>query len=128
MLATLSPTAVGASNAVLAGNVEAVGSVVATRGGRYDQITLYDASTGADLAELEVARGHRGFSVAGGDTHWVVFHVGQTISALSLDSDQVIRLATAMAFPLDLSVSGRQVAWAENINGHGRILALKLPS
>ena len=127
-LATLSGTAVGARNAVLAGNVEAVGIVVAGANGRLDQITLYNASTGADLAELEVAKGQSAFSVAGGDTHWVVFHVGRTISALNIDSHRVIRLATASAFPLDLSVSGRQVAWAENGHGRSRILAVELPS
>jgi hypothetical protein len=29
---------------------------------------------------------------------------------------------------VDVSVAGRRVAWAENINGHGRIRSLDLPS
>jgi len=42
-------------------------------------------------------------------------------------SHELLLLVTRAAKPLDLSVSGRQVAWAENIHGQGRIRTLRLP-
>ncbi|TML75514.1 MAG: hypothetical protein E6G12_09060 [Actinobacteria bacterium] len=92
-----------------------------------DQITLFDASTGTQLAVVRVGSGGH-FSVDGGDTHWAVFHIGRTISALNVHSHKVIRLARAAADPLGLSVSGHRVAWVENIHRRGRVRALELPS
>jgi dipeptidyl aminopeptidase/acylaminoacyl peptidase len=109
---------------VLAGEIAAIGSV----SGGVDRITLYNRSTAAQLAQVSVGTAKGSFSVAGADTHWVVFHRGTTISALNLSTHHNVILATAAANPLDLSVSGQQVAWAENIYGHGRIRALELPS
>jgi TolB protein len=108
----------------LSGNIAAVGSTAASGS---HEITLFDATTGTQLAVVQVGSGDGGFVVAGADTGWVVFRVGTTISALNASSHQVVRLTTAAAKPLDLSVSGGQVAWAENIHGHGRIRGLDLP-
>lgn len=108
----------------LIGNIAAVGTVAAG----VDQITLLDATTGRQLARVTVGKARGNFSVAGGDTHWVVFHRGRTISALNLTSHHVRRLTTAAANPLDLSVARRRVAWAENRHIHGRIRAVELPS
>jgi hypothetical protein len=77
---------------------------------------------------VQVGPNHGGFAVAGADAHWVVFNTGRAISALNTRSHHIARLATTATNPLDLSVSGRRVAWAENINGHGRIRTLELPS
>jgi TolB protein len=108
----------------LAGNGAAVGSTSASG---VHEITLFDATTGAKLAVVQVGAGDGGFAVAGADAAWVVFRVGRVISALNASSHQVVRLATAAADPVDLSVSGPGVAWAENIHGHGRIRGLDLP-
>ena len=113
---------------VLAGHIAAVGSFVGGVVGGVGQITLYDATTGAQLAVVQVGAGHGRFVVAGADTRWVVFRVGRAISALDASSHKVIRLTRAAATPVDLSVSGRRVAWAENIHGHGRIRTLDLPN
>jgi TolB protein len=109
----------------IAGNIAAVGS---TSSSGDHEITLFDATTGAQLAVVQVGAGDGGFAVAGADTGWVVFRIGKTISALSTSAHQVVRLTTAAAKPLDLSVEGRRVAWAENIHGHGRIRGLDLPN
>jgi TolB protein len=107
----------------LAGNVAAVGSTVSG----VARITLYDRTTGAQVAVVQVGPNHGGFAVAGAYAHWVVFGSGRTISALDVDSRAVVHLATAAnVTPLDLSVSGRRVAWVENFGGHGRIRALTL--
>jgi hypothetical protein len=36
-------------------------------------------------------------------------------------------LAVSQAAPIGLSVVGKRVAWAVNVHGHGRVLALTLP-
>jgi TolB protein len=107
----------------LAGNVAAVGN---TKPSGAHEITLYSASSGRRLASVRVGRGGH-FSVAGASEPWIVFQVARKISALNLSSKTILRLTTAAANPVDLSVSGRRVAWAENINGHGRIRTLDLP-
>jgi hypothetical protein len=110
---------------VLAGGIAAVPTVLT---GGVDQITLYQAFTGTQLATIPVGHATNGFSLVGADAHWVVFRIARTISALNVNSHQVDRLTTTAPNPLDISVSGRRVAWAENIHGRGRIRALELPS
>ena len=39
----------------------------------------------------------------------------------------LVRLAVAQVTPVGLSIEGRRVAWAENLNGRGRIRAVTLP-
>jgi len=72
-----------------------------------------------------VAAWVKGYSYGKNECSWTT-RVGTTISALNASSHQVVRLATAAVDPLDLSVSGRRVAWAENIHGRGRIRGLDL--
>jgi TolB protein len=108
----------------LAGNIAAVGS---TNPSGSHEITLFDATTGGRLAMVQVGTGNAPFAVSGADAHWVVFHVGRAISALNASSHQLVRLTTAPARPIDLCVSGRRVAWAENSNGYGRIRTMDLP-
>ena len=108
----------------LAGHIAAVETVVAG----VDKIALFDARTGKRLAVVRVGANRGQFAVVGADKHRIVFHIGRIISALNVHTHKVVRLAKAAANPLDLSVSGRRVAWAENINGHGRIRALQLLS
>jgi TolB protein len=109
----------------LAGNVAAVGTVSPSGA---DQITLFDARTGTQLAIVPLGPRQPHFSLAGADRHWIVFLRGETVWALSLRSRKVIRVAEPAGRPIGLSVSGRRVAWAENIHGRGRIRALELPS
>jgi Tol biopolymer transport system component len=115
----------------LAGKLVAVGSVAAG----IDRITLFKAATGARLSIVELGADHGDFAVVGADAHWIVFHLGAEISALNIHSRKVIALARAAtsrsgcaSLSRCFSVSGRRVAWAENITGHGRIRSLQLPS
>jgi TolB protein len=108
----------------LAGKIAAIGKVLSSG---TDQISLYNAHTGSPLAVVSAGRGTR-FSLVGANKHWVVFRAGHSISALNTQTHKILRLAKEPTHPLDLSVSGRRIAWAENPNGHGRILSLELPS
>jgi len=56
----------------------------------------------------------------------VVFRVGNSIRTVDLTSQAVKTIATATATPIGLSASGSRVAWAENVNGRGRIRAVTL--
>jgi TolB protein len=110
---------------VLAGHIAAVGS---TSPSGVHEITLFDTASGKQLAAVQVGASHGRFAVVGADARWVVYQVGRRISALNVTSHQVLDLTTAAAKPRDLSVSGRRAAWAENIDGHGRIRIIDLPS
>jgi Tol biopolymer transport system component len=110
---------------VLTGKIAAIESVSFSGA---DQITLFNAHTGTKLTNVIIGRWQPHFSLAGADKHWIVFHRRTAISALNIQTHRIIRLATASTEPLDLSVSGRQVAWAEKTNGRGRIRTLELPS
>ena len=110
----------------LAGNVAAVGSK--NPSGDHE-ITLFDATTGVQLAAVNVGgKLAYTFDIAGADSDWVVFHLDRTIFGLNVTSHQVVRLTRASAYPVGLSVSGRRVAWAENTNFHGRIRTFELPN
>ena len=115
-LAKLAPAPV-----VLAGNIAAVLNTAA------GQISLYNAFTGTQLASVAVANANN-VSLVGGDTQWLVFHIGRAISALNVNTHQIVPLTRTAPNPLDVSLSGHRVAWAENIHGHGRIRALELPN
>ncbi len=54
----------------------------------------------------------------------IVFRVGRSIRAVSVDSHGVRVLARAAAPPIGMSIEGSRVAWAENVKGRGRIRAL----
>lgn len=118
----------------LAGSLAAVctSNAQASRTGpRGDRITILDARTGAQVAAVPIGSGS---IVAGADEHWVVFSHGPLIAALNLRTRRVLDLARAAKLvalrgiysPLDLTVSGRRVAWVENLHGHARIRSLEL--
>jgi Tol biopolymer transport system component len=116
----------------LAGNVAAVANTTSSGA---DQITLFDATSGNQLAVVQVGTGQNPFTLAGADAHWIVFQAGTAISALNTSSHQIIRLHTAPGGLIDLSVAGRRVAWAENTTDlqrprqyHHRIRILELPN
>lgn len=123
------------TSASFAEHIAAVSGIAA---GGAARITLFEARTGAELATVQVGKSKDSFvsrdffSAAGGDAHWVVFHLGTKIAALDPRTHRIIRLAKAASTPLGLSVSGRRVAWAENISRGkgfaGRIRTLRLPS
>jgi WD40-like Beta Propeller Repeat len=114
------------TSAALAGNVAAVSGLLASG---VDQITLFDARSGAQLAVVQVGAGGDNYvSLVGGDAHWVVFRLGTTISALNVDNRRIVHVGRIPTRAVGLSVSGRRIAWAESSNGRGRIRALELPS
>jgi hypothetical protein len=54
----------------------------------------------------------------------IVFRVGRSIRAVGVETHKVTTLARAAAAPIGLSLEGSRVAWAENVNGRGRIRAV----
>jgi hypothetical protein len=88
-------------------------------------IERYDATTGALLGTTD--------DIAVGDTlsasgHTLVYAVGGgKIEALNLTTGALRVLGVSPRSPIGLSVVGKRVAWAVNLHGHGRVLALTLP-
>jgi hypothetical protein len=61
----------------------------------------------------------------------LVYAVSRTIRVLDLRTGRTSRAAVAAATPVGLSLSGRRVAWAENLRRgsffRGRVRAVTLP-
>jgi hypothetical protein len=58
--------------------------------------------------------------------HTIVYRVGRALRAVDIETHAVRPLARAAAQPIGLSLEGRRLAWAENLNGSARIRALYL--
>jgi Tol biopolymer transport system component len=88
-------------------------------------LTLFSAPSGKLLATVAVPGAKP--VMAGANARWVVYTTGtRTIRAVDLRTLRTTTLAVARRAPLGLSVSGRRVAWAENVAGGGRVVALSL--
>jgi dipeptidyl aminopeptidase/acylaminoacyl peptidase len=95
-----------------------------------DVFTLFDPHT-RRTTSVKLRDGYLAATLVGADSHWIVFKSGfksvTRLSALNLRTRRVSQLTELRVAPLDLSVSGRRVAWVENVAGHGRIRAIELP-
>jgi len=102
-----------------------VAAVVDELGDGTRNIERYDAATGALLGTT--------VGVAAGDSlsssgHTLVYTVGGgKIEAMDLATGALQVLGVSPKPPIGLSVAGKRVAWAVNVHGHGRVLALTLP-
>ena len=86
-------------------------------------IERYDPTTGALVGTTDVASGD-GLAVSG---NTLVYAVGTKIEAMDATTGAQRLLATSPAPAIGLSVAGKRVAWAVNVHGRGRVLALTLP-
>jgi hypothetical protein len=86
------------------------------------EILRYDARNGTFLGTSE------SLSAAATDlttsTGGIVFRIGSSIYLQRGRTSLLI--ARAAATPNGLSITGRRIAWAENVHGHGRIKAVTL--
>lgn len=88
-------------------------------------IERYDPATGALTGTTTGVAADNSISVSG-DT--LVFSVGGgKIEAIDANTGGQQVLAVSPGAPIGLSVAGKRVAWAVNVHGHGRVLALTLP-
>jgi hypothetical protein len=101
-----------------------VAAVVDELGDGTRNIERYDATTGALLGTTTGVAAGDSLSVSG-DT--LVFTVGGgKIEAMDAHTGAQRVLAVSPGAPIGLSVVGKRVAWAVNVHGHGRVLALTL--
>jgi hypothetical protein len=89
--------------------------------GSVRQIERYDARSGRLLASAQVASSARDLDVAGGE---VIFRVADEIQLFA--GGRVTTLGHASGRPVGLSIEGRRIAWAENVDGRGRIESITL--
>lgn len=87
---------------------------------RLEQFTIPNPSP---VASTAVPRTAADLSISSGG---VVYRVGAEIFLVRAGG-RPTRVWKASAGLIGLSIEGRRIAWAENIKGHGRILALTLP-
>jgi hypothetical protein len=100
-----------------------VGAVVDEAADGTRTIERYSTANGDSLGSTPVAAGDQ--LVADGNT--LVYAVGDQIEAMDATTGAQQVLATSPGPPVGLSLVGKRVAWAVNVHGHGRILALTLP-
>jgi hypothetical protein len=88
------------------------------------RIAWYSRSSGALAGSIPVSS-DASSSLAAND-HTIVYRVGLSIRAVDIETHAVRSLARAGSEPVGLSLEGRRLAWAENVNGSARIRALYL--
>ena len=98
---------------------------VLARSGKSDRVSWYDASSCATLGSTTVPEGAAPGLVA--NDHLAVFRVGRTLRGISLRTGKVRTLARATSAPVDLTLAGPRLAWAEN-RGDTMIMPLTVTS
>lgn len=102
-------------------------SMIVERPNGTKEIGRYNASTGkrllgmTGLGRIPLAATDLGASDAG-----LVFRVGSRIYFLGSHERTLRRVQQAQGTPIGLSIESRRIAWAVNIKGRGRIVALTL--
>jgi hypothetical protein len=86
------------------------------------RLAWYDTQSGKLLGSVPVAEGASPELSA--SDQLIVFRVGRSIRAVGVATHKVTTLALAATTPIGLSLEGSRVAWAENVNGRGRIRAV----
>jgi hypothetical protein len=84
-------------------------------------VDRYRVPGGELIDSTAVAANASDLSLAGADA---VFRSGRKIELIKAGSTTAVTLAVAAGEPIGLSVSGRRIAWAENLSRGGRIVAL----
>ncbi|MGZ4397870.1 MAG: hypothetical protein ACXVZ1_05565 [Gaiellaceae bacterium] len=98
----------------------AIAAIIQRPDGRYvDRFT----SSGKPIDSVEVPAGASDLCLAGASA---IFRSGRRIELLAAGSARSRTLATAAEQPIGLSTSGDRIAWADNVHGKGRILAVEL--
>ena len=102
-----------------------IAAVVDELGDGTRNIERYDPATGALIGTTTGVAADDSLSLSG-DT--LVFSVGGgKIEAMDANTGAQRVLAVSPRAPIGLSVAGKLVAWAVNLHGQGRVLALTLP-
>ncbi|MDX6486092.1 MAG: hypothetical protein QOF43_1245, partial [Gaiellaceae bacterium] len=94
------------------------------RGSHGVRLAWYARANGAPLGSVPVSVAASPELTA--SDRVVVFRVGRSIRAVDLGTRKVRVLAKAAATPVDLSLEGTRLAWAENLVSGARIRALYL--
>jgi hypothetical protein len=92
------------------------------RSSRGTRIAWFDALRGNLLGSVPVpsTTSH----ALGASDQLVVYRVGRVLHAIDLAHGEVRRLVQTETTPIGFSLVGSRLAWAENVNGKGRIRAL----
>jgi hypothetical protein len=121
VLATLDP--IGRARAVaLSANIA---TVLVEDGFRNKRLERYDATTGGLIGSTPVPSSVEHDLDAG--SHWVLFQLGRELHVLDTQTGGATLVATAARTPVDASMEGNRIAWAENAAGGGVVRALTLP-
>jgi hypothetical protein len=119
VLATIVP---GATPIALALTPGVLALLEQVKSGRH--LAWYDTATGALRGDVPVPADTSPELTA--NDQEIVFRVGRSIRAASVATRAIRTLTKAASTPIGLSLDGTRLAWAENVDGRGRIRALVL--
>ena len=86
------------------------------------RLAWYDPASGRDAGSVPVPAGTSPELSA--SSRAIIFRIGTTVRVVDVKTKKIRTVARAAAAPIGLSIEGTRVAWAENLNGKGRIRAL----
>ena len=92
--------------------------------GSSPHLQVRDLGTGEVRGSVPL-RGRWGWDISASGSD-IVYSIGRAIHALDATTLRSRRVAFAATAPIDLSIEGRRIAWAENARGRGWIKALTL--
>jgi len=87
------------------------------------RIQQYAVPSGTSLGGTQVAQGAQDLAVGSAGT---IFRIGSNVYLLGSTAQKPRRVWRSKAQPIGLSIEGRRIAWAVNLKGRGRIVALTL--
>ena len=85
-------------------------------------LSWYDTATGKLLHSLAVK--NTASPEIGVGTTAIVYRIGRAIKTVDMRTLHVHTVTTAAATPIGLSIAGDRIAWAEDVDGRGRIRAV----
>ena len=97
---------------------------VLTRSAGTTLLSWYDPTSGNELGSVTLPAATAPELSAGDGA--LVFRVGRSIRTVDTTTKSVRTIAKAAATPIGLSIAGKRIAWAENLDGRGRIRAFTL--
>ncbi len=87
-------------------------------------LSWYDTATGKLLHSLAVK--NTASPEIGVGTTAIVYRVGRAIKTVDMRTLHVHTVTTAASTPIGLSIAGDRIAWAEDVDGRGRIRAVTI--
>ena len=100
--------------------------VIVERPNGIRELERYNTATGKRLLGVTPREIPQAATCLAASDAGAVYRIGKTIFFLGTHERTIHSVWKTKAAPIGLSIEGKRIAWAENVRGHGRIVALTL--